>query len=265
MLLINMIGLGTYKLDNDTTFNIVQEALKLGYRIIDTAQLYENEESVGKAIRESQIDRNEIFVITKIWLTNIEQGKQSIINSVINSLNKLDIGYIDALLLHGPVKDKIIESWIVMQDIFLDKIDELKGKIKSIGVSNYDIPDLEILLENCDIVPAHNQIEISPFCKRQQLIEYCKSKNIEIIAHSSLTKGKMFNHMAIQQLCSKYNCKPSKILLNWSLSKGYIVLPRTSNLNHLKENFDHNLILNKRDISMLDTINEIFYTHPQYA
>ena len=273
-----MIGLGTYKLDGETTYRIVKKGLELGYRLIDTAQLYKNEESVGRAIKDCSIDRADIKVVTKVWLTSIQMGREVIIKSVVESLVRLDCNYIDILLLHGPVN--IVEAWQTMEDIYLGKILQLKGKVKSIGVSNYSIDDLNVLLETCRINPfckssqeddhdrsfgtIYNQIELSPFCQRRELVNYCREKGITVIAHSSLTKGNMFNNPTIQKICLKHKCKSAKVLIDWSLVKGFIVLPRTSSSIHLKENFDDKIILDDQDMEQLDQIDEKYCSHPQY-
>jgi len=260
-----MIGIGTYKLDADTTYRIVKRGLEIGYRLIDTAQLYKNEEAVGKAIRDSGINRDEITIVTKVWLTNIEQGRNAIIQSILTSLTALNINYVDVLLLHGPVRHMITESWRTMEDIHIGIIPELNNMVKSIGVSNYGLHDLKTVLANCRIKPVCNQIELSPFCRRDELVKFCRSNDITIIAHSSLTKAKMFDHPLIIQLCSHYKCNPSKILLNWGLAKGYIILPRTSNELHLKENLDPIILLTTTDILQLDTITDTFCSHNQYV
>lgn len=260
-----MIGLGTYKLDGETAYKIVKRGLELGYRLIDTAQLYKNEEAVGRAIRKSQVDRGDLVVITKVWLTSIKSGRDGIIESVSNSLNRLNVGYIDVLLLHGPVEDKIIESWRAIEDIYLGRVHGLEDKVKSIGVSNYGIDDLGPVLTNCQIGPKYNQIELSPFCRRDELVEYCGLNDVIIMAHSSLTKGKMFDHHIIKAICLKHECQPTKVLINWALIKGYIILPRTSNINHLEDNFDNKIMLDKDDMDQLDSIDDFFCSHIRYV
>ena len=263
--IIPSIGIGTYKLDPQTAFTIINEGLKLGYSHIDTAQLYKNEESVGKAIKNSGVDREKIFITTKVWITNIKKGKEKIIESVKDSLQKLETDYIDLLLVHAPVIGEIVNSWAVLEDIYLDKVPGLEGRVKRIGVSNYRIGELELLLNKCVIKPYANQIEITPFCRRDLLVDFCVDNDIVVIAHTSLTKGNKLDHQLVVDLGKKYGVPSAKILLKWGLQKGYMVLPRTSNLDHLKENLELDFNISDEDINMLDKISETYCSLPQYC
>lgn len=253
------IGIGTYKLDSETTYQIVRQGLKNGYRLIDTAQLYQNEQAVGQAVIDSRIPRKELLIVTKINRKLLEkpENRQEIVESVENSLRLLQTE-IDLLLLHAPVN--IIENWTLLEEIFLGLVPSLKNKVKSIGVSNFSQQDLEILLSQTRIKPVCNQIELSPFCQRRELVRFCQQQQIEIMAHSSLTKGQMFNHPLIQKLSQEKQIDPANLLLGWTLDKGYIALPRTSNPEHLLLNFQQKSL----SITELDQIDEIFLTHPQY-
>nr|QBK88421.1 MAG: aldo/keto reductase family protein [Mimivirus LCMiAC01] len=276
---VPIIGFGTYRLDNETTYKMVKEALKLGYRHIDTAQLYRNEESVGKAINDiindksNNIRREDIFITTKIWLSNIKNGRKGIIKSIMNSLAKLNVSYIDLLLIHKPVNKKVLESWSVLEDIYNGKIKGLNGNIKRIGVSNFNIKHLQIIMkssnkcehrERVPVKPYANQVEITPFCKQKEIVDFCEKNNIKIISHSSLTKGHMFHHILLNELEEKYKRSSAQILLKWAILKRYCVLPRTSNKEHLKENFNLNFCIDSKDIEKLDNINEFYSTHKIY-
>lgn len=264
MINIPIIGIGTYKLNSDVTYNIVKKAIHLGYKHIDTAKLYKNEEAIGKAIKDSNIARSDIFITTKIWIDSIKRGRNAIIQSVKDSLNKLNCGYIDLLLIHAPVNKFIVDSWKTLEDIYLNKIEELVNTVKNIGVSNFEIDHLRVLLNDCRIVPIVNQIEISPFLKRDKLVKFCNEKRIKIIAHSSLTKGIKLNHPVLLLLGNKYNVSTVNILLKWSLMKGFYIIPRTSNIIHLEDNIKLDFILTRDDIKLLDDINEIYASHPKY-
>lgn len=275
-----MIGIGTYKLktsffDNDC-YNIVRRGLELGYRIVDTAQLYQNEMSVARAILDSGVDRSEIVLITKVLKDHINTGRRAIINSVYSSLAKMMYGndnYIDILLLHAPADEDeslTIEAWKCLEDIYLGLIPDLKDKVKKIGVSNFGLRDLRLILDNCRVIPMFNQIEFSPFCWKINLktTKLCLSNGIEIIAHSSLTKGIMFDHPIINGIAQKHQCHSADVLIQWVLSKGFIVLPRTSDLKHLENNWKNHaekkITLDIEDIIKLDIIDETFLTHEQY-
>ena len=146
------IGFGTYQLRNVDAYNMVLAAIKKGYRHIDTAKLYGNELDIGRAIKDSKINRGEIFVTTKVWITEIIGGPEKIIKSIKNSLIKLNLDYIDLVLLHAPIPDKLITSWQTMEDIYFGNIPLLKDKIRNIGVSNYNIQHLELILMRCHLL-----------------------------------------------------------------------------------------------------------------
>ena len=254
---IPAIGIGCYKLDSSTTYLIVKQALLLGYRLIDTAALYQNEDAVGRAIRDSQIARGDIFIVTKVWIREINKGSEAIIESVNSSINNLGT-YIDLLLLHGPVKNKNKEAWSVLEKI-LDGIN-----VKNIGVSNYNINNLNEILTTCRITPYANQIELSPFLRREELCNFCIQNNIKIIAHSSLTRGNKLETNTCQDLLKKYSITLPKLLLVWAHQKGYIVIPRTSNIKHLEENFDLSIYIEKSDLNKIDSLEDNFSLFPNY-
>ncbi len=261
---IPRFGLGTYKLkkDNDEAYLSVKKALELGYRHIDTAALYNNEESVGRAIKDSGISREEIFITTKIQRADIWKGEKRMIRSINRSLKKLDVDYIDQVLLHAPIEEKLLESWQILEKIYKD------GKIRHIGVSNYKIEHLKIILKDCKIKPYTNQIECSPFLVRHDLVNFCKNNNIKVVAHSSLTKGEKFDDPLINEIATKYDKSPACILIMWGLFKGFTIIPRTCNVDHLIENYGCSISSNflvEQDIERLDKLDEHqFATHPQY-
>jgi len=252
-----IFGIGTYRLDSETTYQIVKKGLEIGYRLIDTAQLYQNESAVGNAIRDSDLSREELFIVTKVHHDLLEQAdRQEIIKSIENSLEQL--GKIDLLLLHDPTR--ALENWTILEDIYSEN-----SKIKQIGVSNFSQSDLQLILTKGRIKPTVNQIELSPFCPRAKLVQFCQDQKIQVMAHSSLIKGVMFDHPKIIQLAAKYQINPSILLLQWGLSKNYTVLPRTSNEQHLLENWEglHGEI-NPLMIEELDQITDVFVTHSQF-
>ena len=262
---IPLIGLGTYQLKGQVAYKIVLEALRNGYRLIDTAKLYKNETEIGQAIKDSGIDRKEIFIITKIWIDDIKEGSEKIINSILNSLIKLDTTYIDLILLHAPIEEKLLESWSTLEEINLGNVESLRDKIKYIGVSNYNVDHLSTILNKCRIKPYANQIEITPFLPRNRLVKFCQDENIKIIAHSSLAKKKKFGDYNLNDISKKYNINISALLLLCAKYKNYIILPRTSNVKHLEENIQClEIELNFDVIKKMDKLDCKFSTHKKY-
>ena len=247
---ISKIGLGTYQL-GEKTFSACLKALEIGYRHIDTASLYRNEKQVAEAIEQSGIKREEIFVTSKIKVRDIKSG--NIEAAVCKSLESLKS--IDLLLLHAPTKN-LVAAWKQMLEI------SQWQEIEEIGVSNFDICHLQKLEFQ---LPQWNQIEVTPYLQRVNLVRYCQQKNIQIIAHSPLVKGRKLLCDNLKAIAKKVQITPSQLLIAWSLAKGYIVIPRSSKLTHLQENFDALTIeLHENTVEKLDCMKEGYATHPQH-
>lgn len=247
---ISRIGLGTYQLGEET-ISACLKALEIGYRHIDTASLYRNEKQVAEAIERSQIKREEIFVTSKIKVKDIKSGNLNA--AVCRSLDNLKT--IDLLLLHAPTEN-VVDAWKQMLEIIQWQ------EIGEIGVSNFDICHLQKLEFR---LPKWNQIEVTPYLQRSNLVRYCQQKKIQIIAHSPLVKGRKLLDHNLRSIAQSMNINPSQLLIAWSLAKGYIVLPRSSKLIHLQENF--NAIKIKLPENVLDKLNyleEGYATHPQH-
>lgn len=247
---IPRIGFGTYKLQGEVVYNSVIYALRYGYRLIDTANLYKNESDIGKALKHSNIKRSDIWITTKIQTKDLYSYK-TMFESVITSLSQLDIEYIDLVIVHGPNENiqDIPTTWNYLETIFL----ELKGKIRYIGVSNYDIKHLE-LLKTSHIKPYLNQFEVNPYLYRNELIGYCKNNNIIPQAHSSFVFGERINDKKLLDLSEKIHMSPSNILLRWAMTKGLYVLPRSSNPSHIKNNID---CVNKTSLNLFEADKDI--------
>ncbi|KAI8575335.1 hypothetical protein K450DRAFT_262273 [Umbelopsis ramanniana AG] len=252
---IPAVGLGVYRAQpGESTQSAVLEALKIGYRHVDTAHIYQNEADVGAAIAKSGIPRDEIFVTTKLWA---DQGFDSAIQACEESLQKLGLDYIDLYLVHspnpGPKRRK--ETWDALQQLVA------KDKVKSIGVSNYGIQHLkELLGSNPNIRPVVNQLEIHPWNTREELVDFCNSQNIKIEAYSPLTKGRKLDDPDLVRIAAKYDKSPAQVLIRWSLQHGYIVLPKSVTPERIASNvnvFDFDLcdsdmrILNDKDEYLL--------------
>jgi diketogulonate reductase-like aldo/keto reductase len=253
---IPLVGLGVFRSPaGRTTRKAIEYAFKTGYRHIDTAHIYGNEADVGKAVASSGIPRQEIFVTTKLW--NAHQGYDSTLKACEQSLRKMKLDFVDLYLMHWPVQDLRLESWKAMEKLLAE------GKCRSIGISNFMVHHLEELLKNSDVVPAVNQIELSPYnyLQRRDLIELCDSRNIVIEAYSPLTKGRKLNDPQLVAIAGKYGKTPAQILIRWALEKRFVVLPKSVNRERIIENasvFDFSL--SPEDLKILDGFNENLVT-----
>lgn len=247
---IPRLGLGVYQIPpGKKTTTVVQYALEIGYRHIDTAKIYGNESDVGNALKASDIKREDIFITTKVW--NSDQGYDSTLRAFESSLKRLGLSYVDLYLIHWPVKGKIIETWKAMIQLLNN------GKVRAIGVSNYSINELKETIQNSDIVPAINQVEFHPFLYQKDLLQFCKSNAIQVEAYSPLTRGKKLNHHGLVKMAERYDKSPAQILVRWSLQHNLVVIPKSSHEERILENsrvFDFHI--NQKDMEILDSLNE---------
>jgi diketogulonate reductase-like aldo/keto reductase len=247
---IPILGFGSFLLNESrNTVNVILKALEAGYRLIDTAEIYGNEQSIGLAIKESGIPRDEIFITTK--LGNLSHGFASTIKAFNRSLKKLNLTYIDLYLIHWPIENIRLESWKALEKI----IEE--GKSRAIGVSNYMIWHLKELLENSSTIPTVDQVEFSPYTYQKDLLQFCNSNNIQLESYSPLTKGTKLNDPKLIDIALKYNKTPAQILIRWVLQKGVVVIPKSSKKERIFENanvFDFQI--STQDIKKLDSFNQ---------
>ena len=223
-----MLGLGTWQTKaGKTAYDSVSFALRAGYRHIDTAKYYGNEESVGKAIRDSGIPRAEIWVTTKLWPTdamNLEKAFET-------SLKKLDIGYIDLYLVHWPVPGMVKKIWIKLEEVY-----KKSGKIKTIGVSNHSIRQIKSILSVATIKPAVNQIRCSPYNYNPAMHQFCQNNGIIMEAYSPLTRGSKLNDDKLATIARAYDKSPAQILLRWCIQKGIPTIPKSTHEQRIIEN-----------------------------
>lgn len=230
---IPTLGLGVWQMrEGAETENAVRAALDAGYRMIDTARLYGNERSVGRAVRMSGIRRAEIFVTTKLWPTGFFNPEKAF----ETSFAKLDIGYIDLYLIHFPA-DFIPgfgalrkQVWNVLEGLLA------RDRVRAIGVSNYGIANIDEVLATGHVPPAVNQVRFNPFAYKGALLDYCKSKNIVVEAYSPLTRAKRLNHPVIRKVADAHNRSPAQILIRWALQHGTVVIPKSSNPGRIAAN-----------------------------
>lgn len=245
---IPRIGFGTYKLKGENeTIDTIKYALKVGYRFIDTASFYGNEEWIGKAIKESKIKRDDIFLATKVW--NDSHGYDKAIDSFEKSMKKLDIDYLDLLLIHWPTKLNK-ETWRAFESLY-----EL-GKVRAIGVCNFKIGHLEELIKIAKIMPMVNQIEVHPCFSQKEIVNYCNNYKIQVIGWSPIMKGQLLEVPLMMDLAEKYNKTIAQIALRWHIQKGIIPIPKSSHYGRIADNIDiFNFELSEEDMIKVDKLD----------
>lgn len=253
---IPTIGFGTYKLGSDEdTAEKVECALNVGYRQIDTAAFYGNEVGIGNGIKNSNVDRSDIFLVTKLW--NDYHGYENTIKAFNESLKKLQVDYIDLYLIHWPNKLNA-ETWRAFEYLYET------GKVKAIGVCNFKIGHLEELKKTAKIMPMVNQVELHPLTPKNDLVNYCNENNIQVIAWSPIMRGELFTDELMISLSEKYKKSISQIILRWHFQRGIIPIPKSSNEERIKENiniFDFEISKeDMRDINALSKGKEISVT-----
>lgn len=243
-------GLGVYlSEEGNEVVNAVKWALEAGYRHIDTAAIYKNEEGVGQAIRESPVLRKDIFLVSKVW--NSDQGFDSTLRAFEASLERLGTDYLDLYLVHWPVTGKYVDTWRALEQLYKE------GRIRAIGVSNFLRHHLEDLLQSTEVVPMVNQMEFHPFLVQQELLDFCRRKKIQYEAWSPLMQGNIFDLPALKELATKYERTIAQVVLRWDLQKGVVTIPKSSRKERIISNsriFDFKL--SEADMKLLDALDK---------
>lgn len=243
------LGLGVWRAqEGGEVENAVKTAIRIGYRSIDTAAMYGNEAGVGRAVRESGVRREELFITTKVW--NTDQGYDSTLAAFEASLQRLGIDYVDLYLIHWPVAGKYKETWKALEKIYRD------GRARAIGVSNFQVHHLEDLMADAEIKPMVNQVEFHPYLTQVELREYCSQHGIQVEAWRPLMKGEVANVPEIRELAVKYGKTPAQIVLRWNLQHGVVTIPKSVSESRIRENanlFDFEL--SQEDMAKLDGLN----------
>lgn len=249
---IPQLGFGVWQIRSGAACEAaVTTALEAGYRHIDTASFYGNEESVGTAIRNSGISREKIFVTTKLWNTDHDNPERAL----EKSLRKLKFDYVDLYLIHYPMPERR-ESWRALAAL------RAEGKARSIGVSNFTIRHLNELLAGSEAVPSVNQVEFHPYLYQRELMDFCARKGIIIEAYSPLTHGMRLNDRKLVALANKYSSagrakSTAQLLIRWALQHGLVVLPKSATRKRILENADvFNFEIGHEDMQLLDRFNE---------
>lgn len=243
-----ILGFGTLYLTEDLGVRCVADAISLGYRLIDTATIYGNEEAVGGGIRKSGIDRKKLFVTSKVWVD--DSGYENTLRAFETSLNKLGTDYLDLYLIHRPRGD-VKGTWQAMEELYR------QGKIKAIGVSNFEAPHLEELLSYAEVTPAVNQIETHAFFQQEQALQLMKQYGIQMEAWSPLAQGRNghFTNEILAAIGKKYNKSNAQVSLRWHYQRGIIAIPRSSRQEHMQENLNiYDFVLDETD---MQTISEL--------
>ena len=226
---IPQVGLGVWQSPQGApTRDAVTAALELGYRHVDTARVYRNEQDVGAAIQASAVPREQVFVTTKLW--NDDHGYDAALRALDASLQRLGLEYVDLYLIHWPVQGLRRESWRALERAFAD------GRARAIGVSNYLVPHLREVLGHAKVAPHVNQIELSPFLQRRDTVALCREHGIVVEAYSPLTRGEKLGDPTVTSIARAAGRTPAQVLLRWSIQKGNVVLPKSIHRERIAEN-----------------------------
>ena len=247
---IPFLGLGTWQSRNSNCAQAVSFALNHGYKMIDTAQIYENEGQVGKGWKESGQKRESFFLTTKIW--DMHQGFKSTKRSFKTSLKKLQTDYVDLLLIHWPIIknfSRTVETWQAMIEL------QQEGLVRSIGVSNFTPPLIDDLIKQTDVVPAVNQVEFHIFLYQKDLAEYSREKHIQLEAYSPLARGKFLDNPTLQQIAQKHGKSSAQVMLAWLVQHDIVVIPKSIHENRILDNADIFFGLDSTDMEQLDNLN----------
>lgn len=245
-----MVGFGVFQIhDAKTTQTVVEEAIKTGYRLIDTAQVYGNEEAVGKAIKASGVPREELFITTKLWISDFSYEAAK--DAFNESLHKLDLDYVDLYLLHQPFGD-IFGAWRALEELYKE------GKIKAIGVSNFKPDQLASLAAFNEVTPAVNQIELHVFNQKEDEQAYMLSKGVQTESWGAFAEGQfdVFNNPVLKEIAEKYSKTTAQVMLRWQLQRGIVSLSKSANPERVRQNFDiFDFELSAEDMDIIATLN----------
>lgn len=227
------LGFGVWQVEDDQATAAVSKALETGYTSIDTAMIYQNEKGVGKALKETTVPREELFITTKVW--NSDQGYGNTLRAFEESLERLGLDYVDLYLIHWPTPefDNYVDTYKALEQLYKD------GRVKAIGVCNFEIEHLERLLAECDIPPVLNQVECHPYLAQNELKEFCAKHDIFVEAWSPLDQGgEVLTDETIQKIAEAKGKSPAQIVLRWHLQNGTIVIPKSVTPSRIEENFN---------------------------
>ncbi|GIP56219.1 putative oxidoreductase YtbE [Paenibacillus woosongensis] len=253
-------GIGVFKVEEGPELvHAVKTAIKYGYRSVDTAAIYENEEGVGQGIREGMreagISREDLFVTSKVWNTDL--GYESAIAAYETSLKKLGLEYLDLYLIHWPVEGKYKDAWRALETLYKE------GRVKAIGVSNFQIHHLEDLMKEAEIKPMVNQVEYHPRLTQKELQSFCQEHGIQLEAWSPLMQGQLLDHQVLKEIADKYGKSIAQVILRWDLQNGVVTIPKSTKEHRIIENatvFDFELT--DEDMKRINELNQNYRVGP---
>ncbi|NLU39820.1 MAG: aldo/keto reductase [Bacteroidales bacterium] len=241
-------GLGTWQLTGDEASKAVCSAIDYGYRLIDTAAFYNNEEAIGRAIKEFNVTRNEIFITTKVW--NTDQGYDQTLRAYDKSCHLLGVDYADLYLVHWPVTGKFTDTWKALEKIYKE------GRVRAIGISNFLQVHLDKLLDKAEIIPAINQIEFHPHLIQSELLKTCKHLGIKVQAWSPIMQGRVFDIPLLKEVGKKYDKNAAQVVLRWDLQRGVLTIPKSASRAHIKTNAEiFDFQLTEEEMSQINSLD----------
>ncbi len=253
-----VIGFGTLELNDSVGINSVAQAVALGYRLFDTATIYGNEEAVGKGLKKSGLDRHKLFISTKLWVD--DSGYENTKKAFERSLKKLGVDYIDLYLIHRPRGD-VQGSWKAMEELYK------AGKIRAIGVSNFDSTQLADLISKAEIKPVINQIEVNPYFQEPELKDAITKQGVQVEAWSPFAQGRngLFTNPVLVEIGKKYNKTAAQVTLRWLIQRGIVTIPRTSNKAYMEENLNiFDFKLSKADMKKIAALDKKTSQFPEW-
>ncbi|NYV64992.1 aldo/keto reductase [Bacillus sp. Gen3] len=245
------LGFGVWQVEDNQATDAVAKALEVGYTSIDTAMIYKNEKGVGKALQQSSVPREELFITTKVW--NTDQGYENTLRAFDESLERLGLDYVDLYLIHWPTPeyDQYVDTYKALEKLYKD------GRVKAIGVCNFDIEHLERILKECEIKPVLNQVECHPYLIQSELKEFCAKHDIFVEAWSPLQQGgEVLKNESVMKIAEAHGKTPAQVVLRWHLQNNTIVIPKSVTPSRIEENFNvFDFELSTNDMEEINKLN----------